>query len=254
MSEQKFLKAACEQCGENIEFPAEGIGMVITCPHCQKRTVLRVAGAPPPPTPAPAREVRSVSTSAAPPTIPPPVPPAAAPRETSPAMAEAAEPRKSRMGLLIVIALGILVLGAAGFFAFQNSRTKPETESAPPLPRAKVKKPAKTNTEAAASEEAPPAAKKAKTLQDLKTGSVILEKSKGGSSLVYGVGDVKNDSEYQRFGVKVELSVFDAKGKNVGKATDYIQVIEPHGTWRFHALILDDKATSAKIASVTEAE
>lgn len=34
MSQNKFLKCACASCGGHIEFPADGIGSTIACPHC----------------------------------------------------------------------------------------------------------------------------------------------------------------------------------------------------------------------------
>jgi hypothetical protein len=40
MSEKKFLKCICAQCGGRIEFPAEGIGMTVPCPHCGWKTEL----------------------------------------------------------------------------------------------------------------------------------------------------------------------------------------------------------------------
>jgi hypothetical protein len=36
-----FLKCACENCGEHISFPLEGISRRITCPHCAAKTTLR---------------------------------------------------------------------------------------------------------------------------------------------------------------------------------------------------------------------
>jgi hypothetical protein len=234
--------------------------MLVPCPHCQKRTRLTLPGS--------ASAVASVPPPPNPPAIPTAPGPSHAPRDVSPAAAatpsapsvpigEPAAGPKSKGGLLIGIGVALIVLAAGGYLGYKKFLSVPETQADSPTPRtAKSKKPSVTNAEPAGAETAaaPASAKKPKSPQDLKTGAVTLEKSKGGSSLVYGVGDIRNDSEYQRFGVKVELNVFDAAGKNAGKATDYIQVIEPHGSWRFHALILDPKATSAKIAGVSEAE
>jgi hypothetical protein len=163
---------------------------------------------------------------------------------------------KTKVGLRIGLAVLLVVMMGGGYLAYKRFLNEPEVEPSPqPQNVSRKKKEPATNTTPATSETvSTPAPKAAKSAQDLKTGTVSLEKSKGGSSLVYGVGEIRNESDYQRFGVKVELNVFDAAGKNAGKATDYIQVIEPHGSWRFHALILDPKATSAKIANVSEAE
>jgi Zn-dependent protease with chaperone function len=40
MSESGFLLAACHHCGEHIEFPQEGIGTAVCCPHCEQETIL----------------------------------------------------------------------------------------------------------------------------------------------------------------------------------------------------------------------
>ena len=40
MAETKYLKCYCDHCVGRIEFPAEGIGATIPCPHCGKPTEL----------------------------------------------------------------------------------------------------------------------------------------------------------------------------------------------------------------------
>lgn len=40
MSQNKYLKCACDNCGGKIEYPAEGIGSTIPCPHCGTPTEL----------------------------------------------------------------------------------------------------------------------------------------------------------------------------------------------------------------------
>ena len=78
-----------------------------------------------------------------------------------------------------------------------------------------------------------------------------LEKARSGS-LVHAVGTVKNESDHQRFGVKVEIEFTDAQGRPAGKATDYSQVIEPLKEWRFRPLVLDSNAASGKVVSIKE--
>jgi hypothetical protein len=85
----------------------------------------------------------------------------------------------------------------------------------------------------------------------LVAGPINLEKASDGN-LVYAVGKLRNTSDHQRFGVKVELDVFNATGQKVGTATDYAQSIDPGKEWRFKALIIDRNATSAKLAAITE--
>jgi hypothetical protein len=68
------------------------------------------------------------------------------------------------------------------------------------------------------------------------------------------VGTVRNDSDHQRFGVRLELDVFDGAGKRIGPAKDYVPVIEPHKEWRFRALVPFARTVSAKVAKITEQE
>ncbi len=70
--------------------------------------------------------------------------------------------------------------------------------------------------------------------------------------MIYAVGTVRNTSDHQRFGVKVELDILDAQGNKLGTATDYTQVMEPGKEWKFRALVTDRKATAAKLAAIKE--
>ncbi len=95
---------------------------------------------------------------------------------------------------------------------------------------------------------------KPKSSEDLKVSNVRLETPKG-SGLRYALGTVKNDSEHQRFGIQIELGLFDKNGQPLpGKATDYLQMLEPGKEWKFRALVLDSKAASVKVASIKEQE
>ena len=101
--------------------------------------------------------------------------------------------------------------------------------------------------------ETQPVVKRKKSASDLKVGEVKLEKTKG-SSLVYAVGTVKNDSDYQRFGVRIELDLFNQKGTKIGTTQDYIAILEPRREWQFRALIPDSKTVTAKVATLKEEE
>jgi hypothetical protein len=84
-----------------------------------------------------------------------------------------------------------------------------------------------------------------------KVSSITIEKTPG-SSLVYAVGTVRNETNRRRFGVKVEFDILDETGQNVGSAKDYQPALEPKAEWRFRALVVGSKAASAKLASITE--
>ncbi len=93
--------------------------------------------------------------------------------------------------------------------------------------------------------------KKQKSLDDLKVSAVQLEKAKVGN-LVYAIGTVTNASEFQRFGVKIEVILYNGNGKKLGVTTDYKDIIEPNREWQFRAMVLDAKTISAKVSAITE--
>jgi hypothetical protein len=80
---------------------------------------------------------------------------------------------------------------------------------------------------------------------------VSLEQTPG-TSLVYAVGSLRNDSARQRFGLKIELQVDGADGQKLGTATDYRPVLDPGAQWQFKALVVVPAAKSAKITSIRE--
>lgn len=140
--------------------------------------------------------------------------------------------------LLIFAAIGIAC--AVGILMFlkpkQPDSTSPQHVS-------------KTNASVAPAAATP----RAKAPEDLKvTGPVSVEKAQG-SRLSYAIGTLKNDSEHQRFGVKVELELFDSAGKKLPTtANDYVQTLAPSEERKFRALVLEPKAVSAKVLSIKE--
>ncbi len=133
------------------------------------------------------------------------------------------------------VSLALVLLAGAGGFAFWKQR-----QSARPL-----------ESVATNATKLKPVSKPAKSLADLKLATVTIERTKG-SGLIYAVGTMKNDSDHQRFGVRVELDLLDAGGAKLGTATDYTQLIEPRAEWTFRALVLDAKAVTAKPAKIKE--
>ena len=230
MSDQPFLKCACQNCGGSIEFPAQGVGLNVQCPHCSQKSVL----------------TGPVPAAAAVTPAPPELPPASAPPRPVPQPAAPPAPApKSGKSLALVVVLFLFVVGtlAAGGVWFFNFGPGAKREAVPIAGTPKTDSPPPDMTPAASA--AP------KSIDDLKAGGVKLEKAKSGS-LFYAVGTVRNDSDHQRFGVKVEIEFTDAKGNRAGKATDYTQVIEPRKEWRFRALVLDSKAAAGKVVGIKE--
>ena len=214
MSEPNYLKCHCQNCRNSIEFPAAGLGQTTSCPHCGQSTVLAEDAS------------EAVET-----------PSARAP--------------KSR-GKLVSVSLVALILtgAAAGLLVLRNrsntNAAKHETKSSPA-----TNSPAPYTKPAAAESTTSPIPSAPKSIADLKPGVISLEKAKG-SSLVYAVGILRNDSVHQRFGVNIELELTDARGNKAGTAKDYRAVLEPRQEWRFRALVLDSKAVAAKVSSIRE--
>jgi len=229
MSDQPFLKCPCQNCGGPIEFPAAGVGLKVECPHCGQKTVL--SGATP----------RGTDPMvAAQPPQPIPQPAAAA---TSPP-----RPFSTLLVLLLLLAAGAIAGGGFWYFKIRPGSAKEGSSGLK-----KVSPPGSGGaTNDASPEPTPaPAPETPKSLDDLKPSAVTLEKAKSGN-LVHAVGTVKNDSDHQRFGVRVEIELIDAMGRPAGKITDYAQVIEPRAEWRFRALVLDAKAVSGSVAGIKE--
>ena len=81
--------------------------------------------------------------------------------------------------------------------------------------------------------------------------AVTFEKTPG-STVIHAIGDLQNETDRRRFGVKVHLDLVDANGQKIGAATDYQASIEPRARWRFSALVVNAKAVTAKVTAVDE--
>jgi len=215
MSAKSFLKCSCAQCGGHIEFPADGIGLTITCPHCAQPTEL---GLPVP-----------VSVSARP-----------------------SRSLKWIVAGLIILAVGIV--GVAGALLMAQRLAK-KAGGADVLPVALVTpKAAKghgSGTNAVGIQAAGGITKPAGSSDGFSASEVRIE-SAAGSTLVYAVGTIKNEMDKPRFGVTVELGLFDAANKRLGGTRDYKDTIEAHGEWAFRALLVQKAVISARISSVRE--
>ena len=265
MSEKQFLKCACAHCGGRIEFPAEAGGRQVDCPHCGKKTSLQgvpVAQKPDVEKPVPVPTARTAGAQPDAPEAPVRAPSAAerkGGRKCKKCGADMSSEARicvqcgagiRKRGPLVWVLVSVVVVAAAvgGWLIWKNR----QAEKSPP---ALVAVPIRTNKPPPAPE--PP--KEPKSPNDLKVSALTIEKSKSSgkdkaktSELVYAMGTVKNDSDWQRFGVKVTCDLFDANGVKLGTATDYLQVLEPRKSWTFRALALDKKAVSARLAAIKE--
>lgn len=204
MPDETHIKCPCKHCGAHIEFPSHGVGTIIRCPHCGKKTELfwsaHLAGS-----------------------------------------SNATKPRRpNRRTIWIAAAMAILLV--AGFVALLMAKKNPSSASEE-----------KTNSEivSPAPKIDPVEEKPAIDWHGLEPGRVAVEKA-GNSRLVYAVGVIRNTSDRERFGVKVELDLLGASDEKVGSATDYIQSIQPGKEWKFKALVTDPRARRAEITAIKE--
>jgi hypothetical protein len=164
------------------------------------------------------------------------------------------EPTVSRKLILWTIAAAvILILGLAGsLIALKMApgllKRKKQAESLSTTPQVQ---PVPGSAAATTPSNTPPAQNDLAAQADFQASAVTLEKTDG-TSLVYAKGKLSNLLDHQRFGVRVELDLFDAGGQKIGTTKDYTQVIEPKAEWAFKALVVTPNAASAKIAALRE--
>ena len=120
------------------------------------------------------------------------------------------------------------------FYSFKVHKT-PDGASSPTAPTA-------TNTAVA---------NDTRELNEFQIGTITLKKAENGG-LVHAVGTVKNETDRQRFGVKITLDLLDTEGAKIGSASDYLAILEPHQDWQFRALLTEPKAVKAKLTNIEE--
>jgi hypothetical protein len=209
-----YLKCVCQHCGGHIEFPSEGAGRTVECPHCRWSTVL-VGGTPVEPVP----------------------------------IGGGPETRKKIFRTFFIAAFVVIAAGAAVYWYWRVPK-----DHAASLPAPSIADHQSQSNEAAPKPPAPVVAAPVvppDPWHGLVVGPISLEKATDGH-LVYAVGKLRNTSDRQRFGVKVELDVFNAEDEKIDTATDYAQTIDPGKEWKFKALVTDRAAKTAKLTAVTE--
>ena len=153
--------------------------------------------------------------------------------------------RRSGVGWLV--AATIVVAGGAFWLFFSqkhgSAKSAPTAIISPVSPS--------TNSVVNPKPAAPSSLVAAYSTNGLTVGKITLEKAKG-SSVVYAVGELKNDSDHQRFGLKIELDLLDTNEARIGAATDYLAILEPRKSWYFKALVLEGKAARARVAAIIE--
>ena len=164
-------------------------------------------------------------------------------RKTALSEPQAAKPKNNTARWMLAFFAVLILAGGGGFVYFQKPKNQkdssvPNKTGAPANSSAKVKPLETTNSAAISS-------------NNLRVGKITLEKTRN-SSVVYAVGAVKNESDRERFGLKVELDLLDSNGERIGTATDYLSILEPRQDWRFKAMVLEGKAVGARLAAIRE--
>lgn len=284
-----YLKCKCPHCGAEVSYPDYAGGGASSCGQCGKTVLLPRAAAAPQPAanPAPAPRPAAPQSPAAAPAAAKPAPAPAPVKRVDPAAIRGGDTpvpavRKSSFLRACLWTLNIAIVLAVVIVAGNHLKHRPKfgegegNASAPPgpvqpLPAAPAPA-AKSGTSPTPAPATPPVTapstppapamtppvvpKGPKLIGDLKITQVALDQPKGakGSRLVYVTGVLKNDSDHQRFGVRVELDLLDAATNKVGTATDYRQMLEPRATWQFRALVTDRRTVGARLAGVKEDE
>jgi len=232
---QANLKCACRHCNGRISFPPNAAGSVIACPHCGKETPLIAPGvSTPPPPPAPA--------AAAGHKAPPPPPPAAAapvkaktptpPVPTEEEVQEAAPKAKGGKKIFAIVGIVlVLALAAGGAFIFMKKKGGGSSTSGGSGGGFKL----------------------LGSKEELEVVKYDLQKNEG-TSLVYVTGTLRNNTAEQRTSVRVDFKLFDAAGKQIGNASDYIMIMEPKQEWAFKALVVEPSVAKVEIDKVTSSK
>ena len=213
MANPEFVKCGCRHCGGHIEFPTVAAGQTVACPHCGQPTVLGGPGILPVPLETPSNK-----------RVP-----------------------SARLWLAGGAVLSLLAAGAAAAF-FWSRKAEPHAYVAKTSPPVAWSNPPVVPPPTPLVAQPP---QPREVTNDFAIMPFKLEQIPG-SSLVYVVGLVRNISDRQRFGVKVEFGLFDTNDNPVGSATDYQSVLEPRAEWRFQAMVIPSKTVSARFRSIAE--
>ena len=197
---EKYFKCTCAHCGGHLEYPPEGIGQTIPCPHCAQPTELSL-------------EVPDIPS--------------------------AYSGRSLKWAVAGIIVLLIGILGVIGAFSVARSfREKASVRRSMAVQAPRARKPA-------------PVAVVLPILNECAISPVVIERSPG-STVLHASGQLENKTDRQRFGVTVELELFDAAGNSIGAARDYLPILEPRAFWKFRALLVTGGVASARVVNVRE--
>ena len=138
----------------------------------------------------------------------------------------------------------------ADIYLWQHQKNSPANDKTSPAPPVKVTaapvkpivivpgSPTPQSVTQAVEQATPKKPTRPKSLSDLKVGKIELKKTTG-NSLVYAIGTMKNDSDYDRYGVRLSWICLNAKGTKIGAANyhkDYIGSVLRNGNFACSSL------------------
>jgi hypothetical protein len=266
-AEKKYLRCACPACGHVITYPVYSAGGTSVCEKC-KRTVKLPAAAP---------------------QASPPVPAPKTPGKEAQPQQRRGFLRFILWSLNFAVIAGVaLVLinrekareteATAESIPFRTMPSPPSAIQVSPQNTASVPETDTTNSAPPKSNSLPVVQTNVITLTNVVTItnvapeptnalptsppgtnslavlSLSIERPKGnkGSRLTYVTGVLQNQSDTKRFGVRIDLNLLDQARNQIAMATDYSPIIDPRGTWRFRALVLDSRTVGASVAGIRE--
>lgn len=65
------------------------------------------------------------------------------------------------------------------------------------------------------------------------------------------IGTIKNNSSKEYSYVQVEFNLYDSNDNQVGSALANVNNLEPHGTWKFEAVVIEANAKKAKLKGIS---
>jgi len=218
MSAARYFKCLCQHCRGRIEFPIEGVGTTVACPHCGEETDLSLP-------------------------------------ESDDVDRAVERTRVWAIGGLIVLVL-LLVAAFVAVHLLQNiaprvrqARGVSSRQSLPAKPATEAHSPSTLTATATVADSSPPP-------EWLRTNELAISPiglaTQPGSTLMHATGTVVNLATRKRFGVVVELQLLDADGNELRQIRDNRAVLEPSASWEIRALVPAPKSKSARLAAVRE--
>ena len=93
-----------------------------------------------------------------------------------------------------------------------------------------------------------PSQQQASKVEELTVSSWTWTYGDYGSRYLSGI--LKNNVNKQFNYVSVQFNLYNDRDIQVGSTLDNINNLEPYGTWKFKALVLEDEATKAKLVGI----